>query len=160
MWTLGQTGTIHLIPAEMKQHICQGCTARAKVNDRQHGGNASPRFHRLLWEMFNEQDGRAGSLIEKRQKLQRAVYCVWWKLLTQNTPDADVVLPGSTTVKVDRDTERSSKRKAGDLHCLSTTHGATGNMWWWMRPAAVRTSSFWRWTCSCTTSTQSCPMPL
>ena len=123
--TMGHAGIFHLIPEELKRRR-QGCRAGAKVKARLAAKRwkYKPSVPSIVMGnvncLTNKTDELAALVRTDKTFRECSLLCLSETWLTQNTPDANVDLPGFTTVRADRDCGCSSKSKGGGL-ALSQT---------------------------------------
>ncbi|KAK0139075.1 hypothetical protein N1851_024349 [Merluccius polli] len=124
---MGRAGIFHPIPEELKRRH-RGCRAGAKVKARLAAKRWKYKPSVPLIVM-----GNVNCLTNKKDELAALVrmdktfrvcslLCLSETWLTQNTLDANVDLPGFTTVRADRDCGRSGKSKGGGLALRLLAH--------------------------------------
>ena len=121
---------------------------RRRLDLRLSGGNTSPRFPRLSWEMLTVWPTRRTSWLPlwgPTGHSGRAVYCVSLKLGSPRTHRTLMwMYLDSRRWERTGTVDAAAKAKVGDSHCLLTTDGAARGMLRWRRPSATETLSCWR----------------
>ncbi|CAM4645751.1 unnamed protein product [Leuciscus chuanchicus] len=117
---MGRAGIFHHIPEELrKKH--RGCRAGVKVKARlaTKRWKYKPSVPSIVMGnvncLTNKTDELATLVRTDRMFRECSLLCLSETWLTQNTPDANVDLPGFTTVRADRDCGHSGKSNGGGL---------------------------------------------
>ena len=118
--TMGRNGFFHPIPAELRRRR-RGCRAGDKVKARLAAKRwkYKPSVPSIVMGnvncLTNKTDELAALVRTDKTFRECSLLCLSETWLTQNIPDANVDLPGFTTVRADRDCGRSGKSKGGGL---------------------------------------------
>ncbi|KAI4880858.1 hypothetical protein NFI96_024792 [Prochilodus magdalenae] len=123
---MGRRIIVQTIPAELKRKY-RGCRAGAKLKARktEKRWRYKPSVPSVVMGNVNSLTNKTDELacLVKNQRLYRecSLFCFTETWLTTDTPDANVELPGFSTVRADRDPTLSGKRKGGGLALFINT---------------------------------------
>jgi len=117
---MGRASIVHSISEELRRRR-RGRRARAKVKARlaakwwKYKPSVPLFIMGNVTSLTNKTDDLAALVRTDRTFRESSLLCLSETWLTQNTSDANVDVPGFTTVRVDRDCRRIGKRKGGGL---------------------------------------------
>ncbi|KAI4873032.1 hypothetical protein NFI96_008739 [Prochilodus magdalenae] len=123
---MGRSGVVQTIPAELRRKY-RGCRAGAKLKAKktEKRWRYKPSVPSVVMGNVNSLTNKTDELacLVKNQRLYRecSLFCFTETWLTPDTPDANVELPGFSTVRADRDPTLSGKRKGGGLALFINT---------------------------------------
>ena len=123
---MGRGGVVQTIPAELRRKY-RGCRAGAKLKAKktEKRWRYKPSVRSVVMGNVNSLTNKTDELacLVKNQRLYRecSLFCFTETWLTPDTPDANVELPGFSTVRADRDPTLSGKRKGGGLALFINT---------------------------------------
>ncbi|KAI4902351.1 hypothetical protein NFI96_003954 [Prochilodus magdalenae] len=118
---MGRVGVVQTIPAELRRKY-RGCRAGAKLKAKktEKRWRYKPSVPSVVMGNVNSLTNKTDELacLVKNQRLYRecSLFCFTETWLTPDTPDANVELPGFSTVRAERDQTLSGKRKGGGAH--------------------------------------------